>query len=65
MDASVRKIAALFKKMAANHTTFGKGWKNGALGKEAFERMKALPSVVEGPSTPRRRRPPCWAACWS
>lgn len=48
MDASVRKIAALFKKMAANHNSFGKGWKNGALGKEAFERMKALPSVVEG-----------------
>lgn len=56
MNSPVKKIASLFKKMVANRNSFGKVWKNIALGREAYERMKELPPTVEGEfSTPEEK----------
>lgn len=47
MNTAVRKIAALFAKMVKNHDSFGESWRNVALGREAFDRMKALPPSLK------------------
>lgn len=56
MNESIAKLSSIFKKMVDNSNTFGNGWKNLKLGREAFEEMtENLPLRLEGELTPYTR----------
>lgn len=56
MNKDIAKLTSIFTQMVDNSNTFGSGWKNLKLGREAFEEMtENLPLRVEGELTPYTR----------
>lgn len=48
MDKTINKLGKIFRDMVKNENSFGEGWKNLALGREAFELMQSLPDTYPG-----------------